>query len=226
MEDPDDETAIPSIVAATHVTDPSSVDVLLAKELTGLTIQERYQVLEEIHGVASNVVEDPCFVAQRLAQLETTLQSSSSVQPPSQVQANNNNNDNNETMMAAYWQAHAMNPTYTTNVQFRLQFLRAERFNVAATAQRMGRYFQQKLILFGPEKLGQAQITLNDLSVEDKVAVECGYMQWLPQRDSSGRAIYFCAILLRQWKERSNLVCVVDFLLLLLSQDVTLCIYM
>jgi hypothetical protein len=208
MEDPDDETAIPSVVAATHVTDPTSVDALLAQELTGLTIQERHQVLEEIHGVVSHVVEDPSFVAQCLAQLETTLHQSSSTfqQQPSPVQHDNHYGDETLSTMAAYWQAHALNPTYTTNVKFRLQFLRAERFNVATTAQRMGRYFQQKLILFGPDKLGQAQITWKDLSVDDQVAVECGYMQWLPQRDSAGRAIYFCAILLRQWKERSNLV--------------------
>jgi hypothetical protein len=192
-KEPDSAMATSSAVAVTA----DDFDALLAKELTCLTIQERDIVLQEIHGVADKVVEDPFLVAHSLAQLEATLW---------RLQQQQQQQRPEEEDMAAYWQAHAMNPSYTTNAQFRLQFLRAERFNVPATAQRMARYFRQKLIILGPENLGKAHFTLDDLSDDDKCALECGYMQWLSQRDTSGRAIFFCAIPLRNWKDRSNVV--------------------
>jgi hypothetical protein len=108
--------------------------------------------------------------------------------------------------LSAYRLAHSINPSYTSDAKFRLQFLRAERFHVKNAARRMVRYFREKLDLFGPEKIGKARITLDDLSEEDKVALASGYMQWLPDRDRSGRLIYLADPALAYWRERSNVV--------------------
>jgi hypothetical protein len=65
-------------------------------------------------------------------------------------------------------------------------FLRAENFDSQLAAKRMLRFFEQKLELFGPDKLCK-DITLRDLNIEDMQCLINGHQQILPTRDSSGR---------------------------------------
>ena len=54
----------------------------------------------------------------------------------------------------------------------------------------MARYFEQKLKLFGEDKLVR-RITLDDMTDEDMEVAKCGCLQVLPKRDRDGRVYFF-----------------------------------
>jgi hypothetical protein len=147
--------------------DPSA---LLARELNRMSMQEREQVLYEVHGVAEAIKEQPDFVNTRLSQFDTEL--------------------DNIQGKAAYNQALLLDPRYVRNLNFRLQLLRSTRFNAKEATVRMVRHFQCKLELFGTEKLVK-DIRLADLNKEDLACLESGFLQLLPMRDRAGRAVVF-----------------------------------
>jgi len=72
--------------------------------------------------------------------------------------------------------------------EFRLSFLRAERFDTKKAATRMIDYFEEKRRLFGVDKL-TSKIQLKDLDAESKYCLESGQLQLLPGRDRAGRAV-------------------------------------
>jgi hypothetical protein len=183
----DDKVDIPQVKASRSIA-PNNIDALLCRDLNQLSLADRDQVTQEIHGVSDVMDEtsDPTMVPIALMQLEQELMLLS------------------EDDLVAYRLAHSANPTYTTDPAFRLQFLRANRFHVPTAAQRLARYFQEKLMLFGPEKVGKARITLQDLSEDDKQSLSTGSRQWLPERDRTGRAIYLAIPPLQYSRERSN----------------------
>jgi hypothetical protein len=143
-------------------------DALLARGLNRLSMQEREQVLYDVHGVAEAIDEQPDFVNTCLSQLDTELDKIKG--------------------KAAYEQALLFDPQYVRNLNFRLQVLRANRFDATEAAVRMVRYFQTKLELFGTEKLVK-DIRIADLSSDDVTCLESGFLQLLPMRDRAGRAI-------------------------------------
>ena len=65
------------------------------------------------------------------------------------------------------------NQGYVDNSDFRLRFLRAERFDEKLAAIRYVRHYQMKLELFGVNKLGQ-NIIQDDLDDESLEALYCG----------------------------------------------------
>jgi hypothetical protein len=177
----------PEVVASKLIA-PKDIDALLARDMHQMSFKDRDQVTQELHGVMDVVDEKPSMVEERLVQLEMELSMLL------------------DEDLRAYRLAHSINPSYTSDATFRLQFLRAARFHVKNAARRMVRYFREKLDLFGPEKIGKPRITLEDLSEEDKVALAAGYMQWLPERDRSGRLIYLADPALAYWRESYNVV--------------------
>eukprot|EP00531_Pseudo-nitzschia_arenysensis_P000828 CAMPEP_0116147466 /NCGR_PEP_ID=MMETSP0329-20121206/17768_1 /TAXON_ID=697910 /ORGANISM="Pseudo-nitzschia arenysensis, Strain B593" /LENGTH=932 /DNA_ID=CAMNT_0003643393 /DNA_START=121 /DNA_END=2919 /DNA_ORIENTATION=+ len=72
--------------------------------------------------------------------------------------------------------------------EFRLSFLRAERFDTKKAATRMIDYFEEKRRLFGVEKV-TSKIQLKDLDNESRYCLESGQLQLLPGRDRAGRAV-------------------------------------
>jgi hypothetical protein len=76
----------------------------------------------------------------------------------------------------AYDQALKRSPEYVTNGVFRLKFLRAEKFDCHAAAVRMMCHFEEKLKLFGPDKLGR-EILLSDFDQDDMESMNMGHMQ-------------------------------------------------
>jgi hypothetical protein len=147
---------------------PRSTVALLAQSMNQLSMKEREKVLEEIHGVADILEEEPQFVEQCLVELEDELH----IVP---------NKD-------AYETARSRSMDYVSNRKFRLQFLRADSFNVRHAAVRIVAYFEAKLELFGLEKLTKC-ITQRDLDQDDLACLESGISQLLPVRDTTGRAI-------------------------------------
>ena len=65
---------------------------------------------------------------------------------------------------------------------FRLSFLRAERYDTKKAAVRMIDYFQEKRRLFGIENL-TTKIQIKDLDADSKHCFESGQIQLLPERD-------------------------------------------
>jgi hypothetical protein len=162
----------------------TETDALLAKELNELSLDEREKVYEDIHGIPRLVEEEPVFVDKALDGLEEALS-----KIPKKV---------------AYNQALFLSPTYVQDPKFRLMFLRAELFHVERAASRVVSYFEQKLELFGIDKLGR-DIRYEDLDDDDRAAVMTGALQILPEKDRSGRLIAWGCLKdqkYRHWKNQ------------------------
>lgn len=71
---------------------------------------------------------------------------------------------------------------------FRLGFLRAERFNAKKAATRILDFFDEKRALFGIDLLAR-KLRLEDLNEETIKVLESGFIQLLPGRDRAGRAV-------------------------------------
>jgi hypothetical protein len=76
------------------------------------------------------------------------------------------------------------------NTSFRLKFLRAEKFDPHLAAVRLALHFEQKLELFGEEKLAR-EIVQSDLNEDDMESLMSGYLQVLNTLDFGERKIIF-----------------------------------
>ena len=151
--------------------DEDKANALMAHELTNLSIEDRESSYEDMHGVASEIIETPELIEQSLGRLEEEIQSIY--------------------FKRAYNLAEAKAPGYVRRRKLRLMFLRAERFDAKKAAIRLVGWFDWKLDLFSEEKLCK-DITLDDLDKNALKSVKGGWQQILPQRDSRGRAVFFC----------------------------------
>jgi hypothetical protein len=166
-------------------TPATETDALLAKELNELSLDEREQVYEDIHCIPRLVEEEPVFVAKALDSLEEAI---------SKIPKK-----------AAYNQAFFLSPKYIQDPKFRLMFLRVELFHVERAASRVVAYFEQKLELFGIDKLGR-DIGYGDLDDDDQVAVMTGAFQFLPDKDRSGRPIAWGFLKVQKYRHWKNQV--------------------
>jgi hypothetical protein len=160
----------------------------IADELNRLSRKERENVEHDIHGVADFVDEIPELVERALAELDTHLNEEGSKQ-------------NSE----AYKLAESQSPEYVKDRKIRLKFLRADRFDAEKAADRMFRFYEQKMILFGPQKLCK-YITLDDMNSADMECIENSHMQLLPSRDQAGRTILVMALSFMKYVKPENQV--------------------
>lgn len=106
----------------------------------------------------------------------------------------------------AFEMALANFPDFVNDPSFILRFLRAERFDANLTAARLVLHFEQKLELFGPDKLGR-EILLSDLEEDDMDCINRGYLQILHKKDFSGRnVVFFYKAISDCYKRRENVV--------------------
>ena len=156
-------------------------DALLAKELSQMSVKERNNTNDEIHGVANPVWdESPEIISQSLFHLNIEIEKLRLVY-----------GGGSSSSSSAYQQAVAQDPTYANNDDFRLMFLRAEGFDQPArAAERIMKFFEIKRTIFGVDKLTK-EITLDDLGDDAESVLKMGYMTLLPARDRSGRCILF-----------------------------------
>ena len=145
------------------------VDAMIANELSAMSMKERESCYYDIHGVSDVIEETPGWVEGKLVQLEVEL---------AKISQN----------WDAYLQAAAQHQEYARARIFRLKFLRAERFDVKAAAQRLVRFFEEKRKLFGHELLAK-DIKISDLDGDTRQCLESGVCQVLPKRDRAGRCI-------------------------------------
>lgn len=164
---------------------PAETSALLAKEMNDLSIEEREKVLEDVHGVARVVDEPPEFVSSRLLLLEQEL-----AKLP---------------MHSCYNLAQSLDKQYIESDKLRLLFLRATSFEPYPAACRMESFLEQKLELFGREKLTRT-IAYDDLDPDDVETLEHGMFQQLGERDHAGRKIIAMFPKLKVAKAHNNAV--------------------
>jgi hypothetical protein len=165
--------------------DPVETEKLLVQELNQLSVQEREQVLEEIHGVQCPVEEEVNFVNSRLQILQEEILKIRK--------------------RYAYEKAVFVAPQKVKARGFCLMFLRSERFDPRKAAKRMVQYFESKLRLFGFDNLVKP-ITLECMNEEDVKAVKTGCLQYSKSKDRAGRTVAFLFQKYYEYKEPINMV--------------------
>lgn len=141
---------------------------LVQSDIERLSPEEQRRVHQDVEGAFEVQERTGDQVEQLLEQLSVTLKS---INPK-----------------PAYDKAYSMSPEFVEDKRFRLMFLRALEFDVDRAARRMVKHFEQKELLFGPDKLVQ-QITLDDLDKDDIESLEAGSLQFLPNKDRFGRKV-------------------------------------
>jgi hypothetical protein len=154
---------------------PEQVEELLTKELFELSLKNRNDFQDEIHGVCCIAPEEtPELLRSSLAQMAYHL-------------------DNNEHSNAipldqkrAYLRTKTLDKTtYTHEDDFRLRFLRCELFDVSKAAVRMALFLNMLVDLFGSYAL-ERPIRLNDFSKTELCEFRKGHLQLLSCRDRGG----------------------------------------
>jgi hypothetical protein len=156
-------------VKSNLVEDDQDTTVLIAKAMNQLSIKDREQAYEDLHGVSAAVHETPALITESFHNLEQCLQKIRH--------------------KPAYDMAQTIQSSYVQDPRLCLMLLRAERFDANKAASRMVKFLDWKLKLFGPERLCQWHIGLDDLDADARFMVESGLSQVLPERDSRGRVV-------------------------------------
>eukprot|EP00339_Tiarina_fusa_P009404 CAMPEP_0117018054 /NCGR_PEP_ID=MMETSP0472-20121206/13999_1 /TAXON_ID=693140 ORGANISM="Tiarina fusus, Strain LIS" /NCGR_SAMPLE_ID=MMETSP0472 /ASSEMBLY_ACC=CAM_ASM_000603 /LENGTH=470 /DNA_ID=CAMNT_0004722569 /DNA_START=147 /DNA_END=1559 /DNA_ORIENTATION=+ len=152
--------------------DSAGDDATLAREMNELSVQEREKIYDDIHGVAAAQEETPESVATCLLEFDACLSDLPYVK--------------RKDLDRAFF----LRPELHNDKEFKLLFLRADNYNAYQAVERMAKYFTNKLILFGEDKLVK-KITFEDMSEQDmKVLISDGNIV-LPHRDRAGRPIWF-----------------------------------
>jgi len=143
----------------------------LEQERGALSLQERMGIERELRGVQDEFVETPELICRSLQLLENAV--------------------GDIPRKEAYETALFTNPEYVEDDDFRLAFLRADRFDANKAAVRMVKYWDRKVALFGTEKAFSPSVTVLHLSGQDHTALVKGGIRLLPYEDEAGRAIFF-----------------------------------
>lgn len=145
----------------------------LREEIASMPVEERRNAEHDLHGMASQIVETPELLDEKLELFEEKLVT---MDIPERE---------------AYEMALFANPEYVASERFLLMFLRADGFDEEAAARRMVRYWDRKVDLFGTENAFRPLNFLLNFKEKDVDAVIGGGIRLLPHRDESGRAIIF-----------------------------------
>ncbi|CAJ1932778.1 unnamed protein product [Cylindrotheca closterium] len=143
------------------------VDALLSEAMDALTFEERQYQQEILHGVGEDIAEEATFINRELNDLDEHLR---------RIKHG-----------SMYEVAEKLDAMYVQARDFRLMFLRANRYDAKASANHMLRFFETKQDLFGTDKLAK-DITIDDLDEDDRVALRMGSFQ-MAGRDTSNRQI-------------------------------------
>lgn len=147
------------------------VAAFLGDAMAKLSVHERDNELEDLHGIvqASNNKEHPDSVQKWLVELDKHI--------------------NAIKRGTVYEMAESMNTDFVNDRDFRMMFLRAERYNPEAAANRVIKFLNVKRHLFGVNKLVKT-ISLDYLDDDDKACLMSGSYQLLPCADTAGRSIF------------------------------------
>ena len=172
---------------------PTTVDKILTDEMMNLSVKDRNDIQEEIHGVKCLAIEEtPELLETALSQLAYQLDE---VIPDSQKQAYLQSQQPSKDIpehQRILQELHQLEPIpqspYVNDTDFRLRFLRCELFDIKKTAKRMIQFLESALDLFGDYAL-RRPIRISDFTKEETRFMRKGRFQILPNRDRSGRRI-------------------------------------
>lgn len=149
--------------------DDDTAERLLVEELEKLSLVEHEKIVFDVHGFDQSDQEDPTDVGSRLQEMEMEIK---------KIRRKH-----------AYDKAKYWDEAFVEDRSFRLRFLRCDRFRSRLAAQRLVMHFQIKRELFGEGPILVRDVLLRDLSMDDMLALESGFLQVLPLRDAAGRCI-------------------------------------
>ena len=180
------------------------VDDLLAKDMLKLSVRDRNDIQEEIHGVKCLAVhESPELVRRSLKELTEEIDKIPDAEKraylksmkllPDNSEGNSTRNSNSTCVNDIRRQA----PTPTTRLSyihkddFKLRFLRCDLFDIAKAARRLVTYLDLLLEIFGEDALKRPP-SIMDFTKDELKHFRKGMIQILPYRDRSGRRVILC----------------------------------
>ncbi len=164
----DDDCSIGSTVAP-------DAESLLQEEMMKLSLEDRNNVQEEIHGVQSLAKEEsPEFLRKSLRQLDFELKSD-----------NIPLDERKAYLKSQELFANKNKKTYVNTDEFRLRFLRCVLFDIPLAAKHINRFLLVVSKLFGDYAL-QRPIRISDFSKEELREFRKARFQFLPFRDRAG----------------------------------------
>ena len=180
----------------------TDVEDVIAKAMNQLSMKDRENALQDIHCVVDdeddqmirNIESNPNKVNEYREQLNQELQNQIRQYKLKQLHSSRGGRSSTNTSTAqkkelcAYEQALQINSSYVTNDQFQLLFLRDTKYNIQDAANKIFHFMEEKLQLWGLEKLC-SDITLEDFDTVDLRYMNEGYFQHLPIQDRIGRDI-------------------------------------
>ncbi|KAL3928531.1 MAG: hypothetical protein SGBAC_012613, partial [Bacillariaceae sp.] len=147
----------------------NDVEATLVQGMKNLTFEQLQREQEDFHGVADNSTQEGAdAIGEKLQSMDAHL---------SRTKAG-----------TIYESAEAKDLAYVSNRDFRMLFLKGNRYDPKAAAEQMIRYFDIKHNLFGDECLLR-EITTQDLNEDDIASILAGTIQMSSCPDSSGRLI-------------------------------------
>ena len=160
-----DASAVAAAASLGAPPDNQAFDALLAKELNDLSLENRTEIMEEMHCVKCPTVEEtPQLVQSSINSLQKEIEEL----PPNDREA--------------YEDSLVMDSQYFLQEDVQLKFLRAERFNAKRAAVRLAKNAKILLEHFGPIAL-QRELRLSDLGKNEQELLRLGHDQILPSRD-------------------------------------------
>ncbi|CAJ1936553.1 unnamed protein product [Cylindrotheca closterium] len=140
---------------------------LLASEMSQLSVEERSKAMDDLHCVGEEIQETPEMIQKSLAEFQEAVKKERN---------------------PIYEMAFNQNRAYVEDPTFRLRFLRAKLYNVREAVRKMMLLLECKAKFFGHDKVAR-DITLDDLSEEDKQLMLSGLYHIQDGRDQNGRLI-------------------------------------
>ena len=168
-------------------------ETLIANGMRYLSLREREQVTHAVHGVEDPLEESPTMIQQSLEQLNKELDSY--IIRKQQEEGFGHTGDTStstgdDEVDDPLYYVLTTAPSYIRTTKFLLMFLRATEFQAEESVNKMVKFFNVKLKLFGVESLGRDITISQDFSApQDEDVLYCGYTHLLPGRDRAGRAI-------------------------------------
>ena len=172
-------------------TKDESVDSIMAKQLNKLTFHERESINDEIHGINIDrkyieemgaVEETPEILSKSLKEMQSELDILRSTEGGAGGSAWAFNRSQE------LFESHP-DGTYFNTAEFRLMFLRCERFDSKKAAKRLCLYADLMVEAYGDFALGRPP-RLSDLDDDDMERFKRGSSMFFPGRDRAGRRIY------------------------------------
>lgn len=156
-----------------HLDLEKQLDELLSKQLLQMSLNDRNNIQEEIHGVRCLAPEETAeFLEDSLSKLAVELKDIPDLQKQAYLQS----------------QQRPASKAFVNDRDFRLRFLRCELFNYRKAAERMVRVCDALLKFFGSYAL-ERSVKLSDFTNAELKIFRKGRLQILPFRDRSGRRI-------------------------------------